>query len=89
MEGHTDLSRLDDTLIAIRYQDEILGPIVRAYVGAVGPRFLLVQGNRTECMQAPLAYCFSPSDIARLDVRLSKSSVVPWSTSRKKYPRTP
>ena len=46
MEGHTDLYRLDNgTLTAIRYRDEILGPIVRPYAGAVGPGFLLVHDN--------------------------------------------
>uniref|UniRef100_A0A8C4TJ22 Transposase n=1 Tax=Erpetoichthys calabaricus TaxID=27687 RepID=A0A8C4TJ22_ERPCA len=46
MEGHTDLYRLDNgTLTAIRYQDEILGPTVRPYAGAVGPGFLLVHDN--------------------------------------------
>ncbi|KAI4886560.1 hypothetical protein NFI96_027119 [Prochilodus magdalenae] len=43
LEGRTDLSRLDNgTLTAIRHQDEILGPVVRPYAGAVGPGFLLV-----------------------------------------------
>ncbi|KAI4888574.1 hypothetical protein NFI96_004052 [Prochilodus magdalenae] len=46
LEGHTDLYRLDHgTLTAIRYQDEILGPVVRPYAGAVGPGFLLVHNN--------------------------------------------
>ncbi len=46
MEGRTDLYRLDSgTLTAIRYRDEILGPIVRPYAGAVGPGFLLVHDN--------------------------------------------
>ncbi|MCJ8738611.1 hypothetical protein PDJAM_G00037760 [Pangasius djambal] len=46
MEGRTDLYRLDNgTLTAIRYRDEILGPIVRPYAGAVGPGFLLVHYN--------------------------------------------
>jgi len=46
MEGHTDLYRLDNgTLTSIRYRDEILGPIVRPYTGAVGPGFLLVHDN--------------------------------------------
>ncbi|KAI4889261.1 hypothetical protein NFI96_013525 [Prochilodus magdalenae] len=46
LEGRTDLYRLDnDTLTAIRYQDEILGPVVRPYAGAVGPGFLLVHNN--------------------------------------------
>ncbi|KAI4878552.1 hypothetical protein NFI96_016749, partial [Prochilodus magdalenae] len=46
LEGCTDLYRLDnDTLTAIRYQDEILGPVVRPYAGAVGPGFLLVHNN--------------------------------------------
>ncbi|KAI4886826.1 hypothetical protein NFI96_018392, partial [Prochilodus magdalenae] len=31
--------------IATRYQDEILGPVVRPYAGAVGPGFLLVHNN--------------------------------------------
>uniref|UniRef100_A0A674M9I2 Tc1-like transposase DDE domain-containing protein n=1 Tax=Takifugu rubripes TaxID=31033 RepID=A0A674M9I2_TAKRU len=35
----------NDTLTAIRYRDEILGPIVRTYAGAVGPGFLLVHDN--------------------------------------------
>ncbi len=42
MEGRTDLYRLDN---GIRYWDEILGPIVRPYAGAVGPGFLLVHDN--------------------------------------------
>ncbi len=46
MEGRTDLNWLDHgTLTAIRHQDEILGPIVRPYAGAVGPGFLLVHNN--------------------------------------------
>ncbi|KAI4899362.1 hypothetical protein NFI96_008253, partial [Prochilodus magdalenae] len=46
LEGRTDLYRLDNgTLTAIRYQDEILRPIVRPYAGAVGPGFLLVHNN--------------------------------------------
>ncbi|KAK3537153.1 hypothetical protein QTP70_002658 [Hemibagrus guttatus] len=46
MEGRTDLYRLDNgTLTAIRYRDEILGPIVRPYAGAEGPGFLLVHDN--------------------------------------------
>ncbi|KAG2456868.1 TCB2 transposase, partial [Polypterus senegalus] len=46
MEGRTDLYRLDNgTMTAIRYRDEILGPIVRPYAGAVGPGFLLVHNN--------------------------------------------
>ncbi|KAI4874306.1 hypothetical protein NFI96_001220 [Prochilodus magdalenae] len=46
LEGRTDLYRLDNgTLTAIRYQDEILGPVVRLYAGAVGPGFLLVHNN--------------------------------------------
>ncbi|KAI4885912.1 hypothetical protein NFI96_008932 [Prochilodus magdalenae] len=46
LEGRTDLYRLDNgTLTAIRYQDEILGPVVRPYASAVGPGFLLVHNN--------------------------------------------
>ncbi|KAI4880840.1 hypothetical protein NFI96_010999, partial [Prochilodus magdalenae] len=46
LEGRTDLYRLDNgTLTAIRYQDEILGPSIRPYAGAVGPGFLLVNNN--------------------------------------------
>ncbi|KAI4898810.1 hypothetical protein NFI96_005851 [Prochilodus magdalenae] len=46
LEGRTDLYRLDDgTLTAFKYQDEILGPVVRPYAGAVGPGFLLVHNN--------------------------------------------
>ncbi|KAI4897064.1 hypothetical protein NFI96_011413, partial [Prochilodus magdalenae] len=46
LEGRTDLYRLDNgTLTAIRHQDEILGPVVRPYAGAVGPGFLLVHNN--------------------------------------------
>lgn len=46
MEGLTDIYRLDSgTLTAIRYQDEILAPIVKPYTGAVGPGFLLVQDS--------------------------------------------
>uniref|UniRef100_A0A674DST4 Transposase Tc1-like domain-containing protein n=1 Tax=Salmo trutta TaxID=8032 RepID=A0A674DST4_SALTR len=33
------------SLTAIRYQDEILRPLVRTYAGAVGPGFLLMQDN--------------------------------------------
>ncbi|KAI3355865.1 hypothetical protein L3Q82_004417 [Scortum barcoo] len=33
------------SLTAIRYQDEILRPLVRPYAGAVGPGFLLMQDN--------------------------------------------
>ncbi|KAI4883806.1 hypothetical protein NFI96_002423 [Prochilodus magdalenae] len=40
LEGRTDLT---DT--AIKYQDEILRPVVRPYTGAVGPGFLLVHNN--------------------------------------------
>ncbi len=46
MEGRTDLYRLDNgTLTDIGNRDEILGPIVRPYSGAVGPGFLLVHDN--------------------------------------------
>ncbi|KAI4902048.1 hypothetical protein NFI96_033099 [Prochilodus magdalenae] len=46
LEGRTDLYRLyNGTLTAIRYQDEILGLVVRPYAGAVGPGFLLVHNN--------------------------------------------
>ncbi len=46
MEGRTDLFRLDNgTMTVIRYQDEILGPIVRPYTGAVGPGLLLVHDD--------------------------------------------
>ncbi|KAI4883140.1 hypothetical protein NFI96_020584, partial [Prochilodus magdalenae] len=46
LDRRTDLYRLDNgTLTAIRYQDEILGPVVRPYAGAVGPGFLLVHNN--------------------------------------------
>ncbi|KAI4873226.1 hypothetical protein NFI96_028181 [Prochilodus magdalenae] len=46
LEGRTDLYMLDSgTLTAIRYQDEILGPVVRPDAGAVGPGFLLVHNN--------------------------------------------
>ncbi len=46
MEGCTDLYRLDNgTLTDIGNRDEILGPIVRPYSGAVGPGFLLVHDN--------------------------------------------
>uniref|UniRef100_A0A670XN32 Tc1-like transposase DDE domain-containing protein n=1 Tax=Pseudonaja textilis TaxID=8673 RepID=A0A670XN32_PSETE len=33
------------SLTAIRYQDEILRPLVRPYAGAVGPGFLLMHNN--------------------------------------------
>ncbi|KAI3365408.1 hypothetical protein L3Q82_010493, partial [Scortum barcoo] len=39
------LKRLEDSLTAIRYRDEILRPLVRPYAGAVGPGFLLMQDN--------------------------------------------
>ena len=46
MEGRTDLYRLENgSLTAIRYRDEILEPMVRPYVGAVGPGFLLMHDN--------------------------------------------
>ncbi|KAI4902132.1 hypothetical protein NFI96_025541 [Prochilodus magdalenae] len=46
LEGRIDLYRLDNgTLTAIRYPDEILGPVVRPYAGAVGPGFLPVHNN--------------------------------------------
>ncbi|KAI4887612.1 hypothetical protein NFI96_008963 [Prochilodus magdalenae] len=44
--GGTDLYRLDNgTLTAIRYQDQILRPLVRPYAGAVGLGFLPVHNN--------------------------------------------
>ena len=46
MEGLTNLHMLaNGTLTAVKYQDEILRPIVRPYTGAMGPGFLLVQDN--------------------------------------------
>ncbi len=40
MEGCTDVYMLvNGPLTAIRYRDEILGPIVRPFAGAVGPGF--------------------------------------------------
>lgn len=69
MEEHTDLYWTDDgTLTALGYRDEILRPIVRPFVGAVGPGFLLVHDN-------------GPPDAARLHPRLSRSSVMPWTVS--------
>ncbi|KAI4872921.1 hypothetical protein NFI96_005299 [Prochilodus magdalenae] len=117
LEGCTDLYRLDNgTLTAIRYQDEILGPVVRPYAGAVGPGFLLVHNNAQPhvvrvCRQFlesegidtidwptgspdlypiehPGTLCFGPS-ATRLHFRLSRSSVMPWSRSGRRSPRTP
>lgn len=46
IHGGTDLYRIDDgTLIAIRYRDEILRPILRVLNGAVGLGFLLLHYN--------------------------------------------
>ncbi|KAL0152051.1 hypothetical protein M9458_052655 [Cirrhinus mrigala] len=46
LEGRTALHVLArGSLTAIRYQDEILRPLVRPYAGAVGPGFLLMQDN--------------------------------------------
>lgn len=46
MQGRTDLYCLENgPLTAIRYQDEIIEPIVRPYTGAVGPGFLLMHDN--------------------------------------------
>ena len=46
MEGRTDLYWLENgSLTAIRYQDEILEPVVRPYAGAVDPGFLLMHDN--------------------------------------------
>ena len=43
MEGRTGIYMLT----AIRYRDEILGPIVRPYAGAVSPGFLEDEGIDT------------------------------------------
>ncbi|KAI4883694.1 hypothetical protein NFI96_031976, partial [Prochilodus magdalenae] len=43
--GDRQLLLDNGTLTAIRYQDEILGPVVKPYAGAVGPGFLLVHNN--------------------------------------------
>ncbi|MEQ2172969.1 hypothetical protein GOODEAATRI_026848 [Goodea atripinnis] len=40
-------THIPDTLTAIRYQDEILRPIVKCFAGAGVPRFLLVHINGT------------------------------------------
>uniref|UniRef100_A0A8C7P566 Transposase Tc1-like domain-containing protein n=1 Tax=Oncorhynchus mykiss TaxID=8022 RepID=A0A8C7P566_ONCMY len=46
LRGRTALHVLArGSLTAIRYRDEILRPLVRPYVGAVGPGFLLMQDN--------------------------------------------
>lgn len=46
MEGHTKLYRLGNNILAaIKYRDEILGPIFRPYTGAVDTGFLLVHSN--------------------------------------------
>lgn len=46
LEGCTDLYRLGNgRLTVMRHRDEILGPIVRRYAGAMGPRLLLVHNN--------------------------------------------
>ncbi len=43
IDGRTDLHVLDrGRVTARRYRDEVLGPIVRPYAGAVGEWFLLV-----------------------------------------------
>lgn len=47
MDGRPDLYRLDNgTLTTIRYEEEILGPIVRPYTGAMGPGFILMHNAR-------------------------------------------
>ncbi len=48
-----------------------------------GPTFAWPKSNRT-----PLGHCFSPSEAARLHLNLSMSSVMHWSRSGRKYPRT-
>lgn len=46
MEACTEPYRVaNSTQTAIRYQDEVLGTIVRVYAGAVGLGFLLVHDN--------------------------------------------
>ena len=46
LECRTNLHVLaNGTLTAVMYRNEILRPIVRPYVGAVSPGFLLVQAN--------------------------------------------
>nr|KAG5705712.1 hypothetical protein BaRGS_026651 [Batillaria attramentaria]KAG5705713.1 hypothetical protein BaRGS_026652 [Batillaria attramentaria] len=46
VQGKTDLHVFwNGTLTAIRYRDEILGPVVRPYAGAIGPEFILMDDN--------------------------------------------
>ncbi|KAI4902724.1 hypothetical protein NFI96_031916, partial [Prochilodus magdalenae] len=69
LEGLTDLHRLDNgTLTAIRHRDEILGPVVRPYAGAVGPGFLLVHNNARPY-------------VARLEDLLSKKRIFQFDSS--------
>ncbi len=80
MEGCTDLYMQDNgTLTAIRYRDEILGPIVRPYAGAVGPGFLLVHDNaQREHLWDIIFRSIRHHQVAGY-FRLSRSSVKPWS----------
>ena len=44
--GRTDLYVIDrGTLTGVRYRDEILNPIVRPFVGAIGDDFILMDDN--------------------------------------------
>ncbi|GFX43449.1 transposable element Tcb2 transposase [Trichonephila clavipes] len=54
MDGRTDLLFFDTRSVTTqRYRDEVLGPYVRLFRGAVGPEFIFMDDN-AQCLRAVL-----------------------------------
>ncbi|KAG1681391.1 Transposable element Tcb2 transposase [Nymphon striatum] len=66
--GHTDLHVFHQGSINARiYRDDIILPIVRAYAGAVGPDFLLMDDNAPVHRARLVQECLDAEGIGRLD----------------------
>ncbi len=79
LSPHT-LASCGESMCSWRMKEQIPWPPRTHWMA---PMLTWPKSNRT-----PLGHCFGPSNAARLHLRLSRSSVMPWSRSGRIYPRT-